>query len=68
LETKSNILKKSSKTKETYKLKIGDMCVEMLYAENNKSLNDCMLNILKQKVKVDWYFIIEYVTLHQEGR
>ena len=39
--------------KETYKLKIGDMCVEMLYAENNKSLNDCMLNILKQKVKVD---------------
>ena len=40
-----------SKIGDLYQLKIGNMCVEMAYSENNKSFNECMLNILKQKIK-----------------
>lgn len=32
-----------------YKLKVGNIDVEMEYLENGKKLNDCVLNILKQK-------------------
>lgn len=32
-------------------LKVGEMCVEMAYAENSKKFNECMLNILKTKMK-----------------
>ena len=38
-----------SKTENPYKLKVGEMIVEIEYSENNKSFNECMLNILKQK-------------------
>ena len=31
-------------------LKIGDMCVEMIYSEDNKNLNECILNIIKLKI------------------
>ncbi len=48
---KNKIIEKVSKTKDMYKLKIGDMCVEMVYSENGKSFNECMLNILNQKNK-----------------
>ena len=34
-----------------YRLKVGNMCVDMAYAKNNKSFNDCILNILKKKIK-----------------
>ena len=36
-----------------YRLKIENMCVDITYSKNNKSFNECMLNILKQKVKKD---------------
>lgn len=39
------------KINNLYRLKIGDMCVDMMYSQNNKSFNECMLNILKQKIK-----------------
>lgn len=34
-----------------YRLKIGDMVVELKYSENNKEINECMKNILRQKNK-----------------
>ena len=40
-----------TKVKGLYRLKVGDMCVDMEYSKNNKSFNDCMLNILKLKMK-----------------
>ena len=33
-----------------YQLKVGNMCVDMIYSKNNKRFDECMLNILKQKV------------------
>ena len=38
-----------SKEKNPYVLKIDDMLVTIEYTENNKTFNECMLNILKQK-------------------
>ena len=40
---------KNSKSNDKYELKVGDMTVEIVYSKNNKSFNECMLNILKQK-------------------
>ena len=34
-----------------YRLKVGNMNVDMIYSKNNKSFNECMLNILKLKTK-----------------
>lgn len=43
------VIKYISKTENPYKLKVGEMIVELEYSENCKSFNECMLNILKQK-------------------
>ena len=34
-----------------YQLKVGNKCVDMIYSKNNKRFDECMLNILKQKVR-----------------
>lgn len=34
--------------KKLYKLKVGDMKVEIEYSEDNKTFNECILNILKK--------------------
>ena len=39
-------------TEKPYQLKIGDMVVEMTYSENNKKINECIINILKQKSRM----------------
>ncbi len=33
------------------KLKVGNLNVEIIYSKDGKSLNECMLNILKQKAE-----------------
>lgn len=38
-------------TKNPYQIKVGDAIVEMEYSDNNKTFNECMANILKQKYK-----------------
>lgn len=38
------------KIKNNYKLKVGDIVVEMIYSDNNKKFNECIINILKQKL------------------
>lgn len=40
-------------TENPYQLKIGNMIVELEYSENHKKFNECMLNILKQKIKME---------------
>ena len=37
-------------SKELYQLQIGNMTVEFEYSENDKKINECMLNILKRKI------------------
>ena len=37
--------------KNPYQFKIGEMTVRMEYSKNGKSFADCMVNILKQKLK-----------------
>ena len=32
-------------------LEIGSIAVEVKYSESGKSINDCILNILKEKIK-----------------
>lgn len=48
---KNKIIDNLLRTEDLYQLKVGDMCVEMVYSEKNKSFNECMLKILEQKVK-----------------
>ena len=50
LENQNKKIENLTKVEDLYRLKVGNMCVDMAYAKNNKSFNDCMLNILKQKV------------------
>lgn len=52
LENQNRIVENLTKLNDIYELKVGDMCVVMAYNENQKSFNECMLNILKQKVKI----------------
>ena len=48
-------IKQSSKCtvddEKIYKLKVGDTKVMFEYSNNNKTFKECMLNILKQKLK-----------------
>ena len=45
-----------SKVNGRYRIKVDNMYVDMIYTENGKSFGECMLNILKQKAKRDWYY------------
>lgn len=38
--------------KNLYQLQVGNMTVEFKYSENDKKINECMINILKQKKKM----------------
>ena len=51
LENHTKSLNDLLKKEDMYQLKLGEMCVEMEYLNNNKSFNECILNILKGKIK-----------------
>lgn len=38
--------------KDLYQLQVGNMTVEFKYSENDKKINECMVNVLKQKSKM----------------
>lgn len=40
-----------------YQLQVGDMLVEIKYSKCNKRLNECLLNILKAKMKQEYKII-----------
>ena len=52
LENQTKSLKDLLKKEDMYQLKVGEMCVEMEYSKNDKSFNECILNILKGKIKI----------------
>lgn len=43
--------KHSENTRKPYQLKSENLTVEIIYSENNKTFNECILNILKQRMK-----------------
>ena len=38
--------------KDLYQLQVGDMIVEFKYSENDKKINECMINVLRHKSKM----------------
>lgn len=44
------IIEYLKKTENPYMLKVGDIVVNIEYSENYKKFNECIVNILKQKV------------------
>ena len=51
MENQNREIKILSKEEYLYKLKVGNMDVDIKYSQNNKSFSECMLNILKLKMK-----------------
>ncbi len=49
MEKKNKLKEYLSKTKNPYKLEIDGITVEIEYSKNNKTFEECILNILKQK-------------------
>ena len=53
--------------KDLYQLQVGNMTVEFKYSENNKKINECMINVLRQKTK--WADILYWARYTiREGR
>ena len=48
--------------KDLYQLQVGNMTIEFKYSENDIKINECMINVLKQKSKMGWYIVCG--TLH----
>lgn len=51
LNSKSELLEHLSNDGKVYELKVGNIYVQMNYSDNGKRIDECMLNILKQKYK-----------------
>ena len=52
MKNQNKTIENLPKANDICKLRVGDMYVEMSYDENQKSFNECMLNILKHKAKI----------------
>ncbi len=50
MENQNKNVDNLTKAGSIYQFKVGNMCVDMIYSKNNKRFDECMLNILKQKV------------------
>jgi len=50
LNRKSELLEYLSNKGKIYELKVGNIKVEMDYSKKGKKFDECMLNILKQKI------------------
>lgn len=51
MKSQNRNIENLTKVNDIYELKVEDMCVEMSYNDNKKRFNECILNILKKKVK-----------------
>lgn len=52
MDKKIKIIEHLSNEEKVYEVKVGDIIVEMSYSKVNKKIDECMLNILKQKNKM----------------
>lgn len=51
MEKNEKIKKYLSTAKNPYQINVENIVVTMEYAKKNKTFNECMVNILKQKLK-----------------
>lgn len=51
MDKKTKIFEHLSNKGKVYEIKVGNLNVEMIYDKCNKKIDECMLNILKQKCK-----------------
>lgn len=49
MEIESKYSKNIQKIGNTYHIEVGELCVEMNYSEDSRSLYQCLLNVLKIK-------------------
>lgn len=50
MDKKTKIIEHLSNGEKVYEVKVGEITVEMSYSNENKKFDECMLNILKQKM------------------
>lgn len=50
MKQQNEIIQYLLNTKNPYQIKIGEIAVEMEYSNNDKTFNQCMINILKGKI------------------
>lgn len=50
LKEQNKITKYLLSTNNPYQIKVGDNIVEIQYSNNNKTFNECILNILNKKI------------------
>ena len=55
MDRKTKIIEHLSNEEKIYEIKVGNLNVEMIYDKCNKKIDECMLNILKQKYKRGWH-------------
>lgn len=54
MKEKRKIIEYLLNTKNPYTLKMDNMNIEMTYSKDDKTFNECMVNILNQKNKTGW--------------
>ena len=59
MNSKPEIIEHLSNKGKVYELKVGNINVEMSYSESDKKIDECMLNILKQKKREVKYWLEE---------
>lgn len=52
LNRKPKIIEHLSNKGKVYELKVGNINIEISYSKSNKKIDECMLDILKQKNKM----------------
>ena len=67
MKSQNGNIEKLTKVNDIYELKVEDMCVEMSYNDNKKRFNECILNILKKKVKTGWHIIPRTLQYKKKG-
>lgn len=53
MKNQEKIINYLNNIENPYMLKVGDMVAEIKYSDIEKTFNECMTNILKQKKKTD---------------
>ena len=55
MKEKSKVIDYLINTKDPYAIKMDNMNIEMIYSKSNKTFEECMLNVLKQKYRKGWH-------------
>lgn len=54
MKEKSKVIDYLLNTESPYTIKTDNMNIEITYSNNNKTFNECMVNILNKKNKTGW--------------